>query len=281
MDSTSLYGYVPLSWISIFFAVSYLLSISTTIPICFKNYKNYTLGTFLTLAMLFQLTGHISMSVSSFQPHNISAWKSHLISFTLGKIATRLTVYYVYYTAFRRMTAVSNQKDNHRNWHHILLNYSAQLFGVASILDLVYLGKTLASPVGQPQSPLPLISSILILIATVNLILLLGDIIYETKSDIPWYKLTWMSGHYWALQLVPLLLSVQDIAAVVIAAKGGRTVELVVFGTNLGITKSVLILLGGQTYEMAVTLSKERPGFIKKLEELYNAYKEIKQSELY
>jgi len=213
------------------------------------------------------------MSVSSFQLDNIAAWKSHLVSFALGKIATRLAVYYVYYTTFRRMTAVSSQKDKHRNWHHILLNNSAQLFGVASILDLVYLGKTLASPAGQLQSPLPLISSILILIATVNLSRLLVAIIYETKPDIPWYRLTWMSGYYWTLQVVPLLLSVQDIAAVVIAAKGGRTVELVVFGTNLGITKSVLMLLGGQTFEMAVALSKERPAFIKKLEELYNAYK--------
>lgn len=229
--------------------------------------------------MLFQLTGHISMSVSSFQPDNIPAWKSHLVSFTLGKIATRLAVYYVYYTTFRRITTVSSQKDKHRNWHHILLNYSAQLFGVASILNLVYLGKIIAFPAGQLQSPLPLISSIIILIATVNFIRLLGDIICETKPDIPWYKLTWMSGYYWSIQLVPLLLSVQDIAAVVIAAKGGRTEELVVFGTNLGMTKSILMLLGGQTYEMAVAFSQERPGFMKKLEDLYNAYKEIRESE--
>ena len=222
--------------------------------------------------MTLQLMGHISMSVSSFMPENMTAWRIQLVTFTLGKMVTRGAVYYTYYTAFRRMATTQSQQDKPPQWHTRLF-YPMFLYGVAFILDIISMVFQLISP---RSTPLPLVSSILLLISSVTLNGQLDAVVMSTKKDIPWCKINWMMGYYWTLRIIPAFLYIQDISAVVVAAQGGWAGEAVVLGTNLGMTKSILMLLSSQTYEMALSWSQERPKWVQKIENLYQEYKDFK-----
>ena len=103
MDSTSLYGYVPTHWIAIFLASSCLFTLCTMIPTLFFRYRNITLGIFIVAGLIFQLAGHTSMAVSSFLPTNIPAWITQRLSFSVGKLCSRIAVCYVYYTGLCRI----------------------------------------------------------------------------------------------------------------------------------------------------------------------------------
>jgi len=225
--------------------------------------------------MTLQLMGHISMSVSSFMPENMTAWRIQFVAFTLGKMMTRVAVYYTYYSSFRRMATTQSQQDKPPQWQTKLF-HPMFLCGVAFILDIISMVFQLSSP---RSTPLPLVSSILLLISSVTLNGQLDAVVVSTKKDIPWHKINWMMGYYWTLRIIPAFLYVQDISAVVVVANGGWASEAVVLGTNLGMTKSILMLLSSQTYEMALSWSQERPKWFQKLENLYQEYKDVKNSQ--
>jgi hypothetical protein len=94
--------------------------------------------------------------------------------------------------------------------------------------------------------------SVTILISSLGLISDLICIILETETEIPWYRLTWMTGYYTALQIIPIFILTQDIYDVMKPFFLSRN-EMVELLCDMGMPKSILILIGGQSYEFAST----------------------------
>jgi hypothetical protein len=105
----------------------------------------------------------------------------------------------------------------------------------------------------------------MILISTLGLIAILIGVIHESEEEIPWYRLTWMSGYYFTLQLVPIFILTQDIYDLVKPLVSYRN-EMVDLLCDMGMTKSIVMMLGSQSYEIAHSWCQERPEVISRIE---------------
>lgn len=271
MDSNELYGYVPTHWMAILFALSYVVSICTMIPALFIHYRNFALGIFIVSGLIFQLTGHVSMAISAFIPKNVPAWASQYIAFTIGKFATRIAVGYVYYKCVARIPNGFKCKktiteSRVRNPLVFLIAAWSELAGF--VIRFVVQGFEIAAVITQKKwngEKLSLISSLLVLLPTILLYLFLANVVYRTRKEVPWFRLTWMTGYYASLLIVPIFLLVQDIFGVVTACVPYH-IEMVKVLCDLGMTKSILMMLGGQSYEIAYSWSQKRPKMLEKIE---------------
>ena len=113
--------------------------------------------------------------------------------------------------------------------------------------------------------PLSMTSSICILLTTVGLGASLVTVISRTRKDIPWFRLTWMTGYYVTLQIVPVFLLTDDIYDIARSLFSYRN-ERAELACNMGMTKGILMMLGGQTYEIAYSWSQKRPKTLEKIE---------------
>jgi hypothetical protein len=271
MDSNKLYGYVPTHSIAILFALSYVVSICTMIPALFIHYRNFALGIFIVSALGFQLTGHVSTAISAFIPENVPAWATQYIAFTIGKFATRITVGYVYYTCVARISNGFKCKKTipgSRARNPLVFLIAAWLGLAGFVIRFVALGFEIAAVITQKDwngNKLSFISSLLILLPTILLYLFLADVVYRTRKEVPWFRLTWMTGYYASLLIVPIFLLVQDVFGVVTACVPCH-VEMVKVLCDLCMTKGILMMLGGQSYEIAYSWSQKRPKMLERIE---------------
>jgi hypothetical protein len=246
-------GYLPTDWIAILFAISCLLSLCSTAPALFLKYRNVTLGILVTGGLIFQFTGHTNMAFISFLPDDITLWILERVAFMSGKCIARAAVYYTYYTAFRRLSKYCP--------HTLILLASSMIlvgmgFGVRVIflgfeIALIHYGYSLESFVFALPSGVALVSTFILLI----------DLIYvirKSKSDIPWYRMNWMMGHYITLQIVPIVLLTQDGYDLAQSLTPYRN-EMVELFCDMGMTKALLVMLGSQSYETAYAWSQKRP----------------------
>jgi hypothetical protein len=262
MDSILPYGYVPTHWIQILFCISYIIALATVIPVMFFQYRNITLGVLIIIAFIFQLTGHTSMAVSAFLPGNLPTWAVQHISFAVGKFAARFIVGYSYYTCFRRIAATPTQNAFHFRLVPVMVATAVSFIHRFLIIgfEIAYLFKGLKI---DPQYLV--IPTIIILISTLGLIAVLIDVVYESKEEIPWYRLAWMTGYYFTLQLVPIFILTQDIYDLVKPLVSYR-IEMVDLLCDMGMTNLIVMMLGSQSYEIAHSWCQERPEAIARIE---------------
>ena len=279
MDSTLLYGYVPTHWIAILFGLSYVFSICTMIPALFIHYRNIALGVFVVAGLLFQLTGHVSMTVSAFLPTAFPAWATQHFAFTAGKLATRIAVFYVYYSCFSRIpyafVGISYPRIRN-NDNCLVLIMVPVIAGVGFTCRFIAQGFEIASLLKDVErdanvDTLLQLAASSCLYTTILLYAFLLFVIIRSRKDIPWLRLTWMTGYYVTLQIIPIFLLTQDIFDLVrsIVPYHNEMVELL---CDLGMTKSILLMLGGQSYEIAYSWSQKR---LKALEKIELQVKEI------
>jgi hypothetical protein len=262
MESILPYGYTPTHWIQISLCISCLLALASTLPSLFFVYRNITLGILIVIALLFQLAGHTSMAVSSFLPHSLPAWTVHYITFAFSKFTARVVVFYTYYTCFRRLARSSSQDSFQYRLVPVMV-----VAGVSFLHRFIMIGFDIAIHFNgsQMDSQYLVIPSVIILISTLGMIAVLICVIRETSMEIPWYRLTWMTGYYAVLQIIPISILTQDIYDLVRPFFASRN-EMVELLCDMGMTKSILILLGGQSYEIASAWCQERPHSIAMIE---------------
>ena len=247
------------------------------IPVLFIRYRNITLGTFIIAGLIFQLGGHTSMAVSSFLPTNISAWIAHRLAFTMGKLCARIAVCYVYYTGLSRIpNAFPKIEMRNRRPEDDFRSHMSSCIGALTIVGFllrftfqsIEIGSVVKGSLVFPDDPtmvLSMMSSACILLTTIGLGASLVTVIYRTRRDIPWFRLTWMTGYYVTLQVVPvflLTLDIYDLARPLFSCRN-EMAELV---CDMGMTKGILMMLGGQTYEIACSWSQKRPKVLEKIE---------------
>jgi hypothetical protein len=261
MESTVPYGFIPTHWIQISLAISYVFTLASAIPTLFFQYRNFTLGILIVIALLFQLAGHTSMAVSAFLPENLPTWAVHYTTFALGKCAARVVVFYAYYTCFRRLGHSSQDSFRYS------IVPAMVTCGLSFLFRFLIIGFDVAFHLkGLPMDSQPFVEpSVLILISSLGLIAGLIHVILETRMETPWYRLTWMTGYYTTLQIIPIFILTQDIYDVVKPFFSYRN-EMVELLCDMGMTKSILILLGGQSYEIASAWCQERPNAIVMIE---------------
>jgi hypothetical protein len=242
-------------WMAAMFEVSCMLGIVSVASLLFKRDANIRLGLLIIIGLVFQFIGHTCMGVSSSYPENMAAWGVQLVAFTLGKMMARATVVYAYYCCFKRINCNRSTVKYHLMicmlW---LFAYIGLLTG--SCLAIASLSENTLHP---DQIKTTLIASAACLVAiTVGFSIHVAHVIVKSRKEVPWHKLTWMSGYYVVLQFIPILLLTQDIYELVMSVVSWRdeTVELL---CNMGMTKSILLLLGSQSYEVAYALSQKRP----------------------
>ena len=279
MGSTFLYGYVPTHWIAILFALSCLFTLCTMIPALFFRYRNVALGIFIVAGLVFQLAGHTCMTVSSFLPKNVPAWITQRLAFSIGKLCSRVAVYYVYYAALCRIPNAFPKvnSENRRPEHEIRSFMCSYICAVAIcghvlrfIVQGIEIGAVVKGSMLFPDAPmmatvLSIISSGFLLLTTTSLAACLVMVICRTRNDIPWFKMTWMMGYYVTLQIVPVFVLTQDIYDLVKCFFSHRN-EMLELTCDMGMTKSILIMLGGQTYEIAYSWSQKRPKVLENIE---------------
>ena len=292
MDSTSLYGYVPTHWIAISFASSCLFTLFTMIPALFFRYRNIALGIFIIAGLIFQLAGHTSMAVSSFLPTNIPAWITQRLAFGMGKLCARIAVCYVYYTGLCRIpngfpnikTRRVRPEDEFRSsMSSYVCGFTICGFLFRFIVQGIEIGSVVKGSLVFPEGPTmiySIASSACILLATVGLGASVVTVVSRTRKDIPWFRLTWMTGYYVTLQIVPVFLFMQDIYDLAKCLFLYRN-EMVELACDIGITKSILMMLGGQTYEIAYSWSQKRPKTLEMIElqvkEIFETRKQANQ----
>ena len=291
MEPTSLYGYVPTYWIAILFVLSCILTLLTGIPALFFKYPNAPLGTLIVLGTLSQLVGHVCMAVSSFQPTNLAPWGVQLFAFGLGKVFARFAALHTYHDCFRRVTRIDSGQNSKKvrtdDWFLCGLGSIAGLcFGYGLFYDLWLFSNIWNYYDGMVESPaMPMALSIvltasnfLILATTLCLIIRLVLIVVRTRKQTPWFRLTWMSGYYSILLTIPVFLVLQDVYEIVRCFVSYRNEMLDLFG-NMGMTKSILMLLACQYYELAYAWSQKRPLWLESLESLVMDARQMKGEE--
>ena len=262
MDSTALYGYVPTHWLSILFAVSCVASLATIIPLL-RN-RNVILMSLLTAGLLLQLAGHTSVAVSGFLPENIPSWAVQLVVFALGKFIARAAVFYTYYVCVRRLIKKGN-----------IRRCLASLLGAAIILEVIGLAPKVVAisfEIFRMQSEKFMESSwifaaIQSLAATVLILIFLVGLTVKTRKEIPWFQVSRMMGYYITLQILPVFLLTQNIYDMV-RIFVPRRYEIVELLCDMGMTKTILIMVGGQCYEVAHAWSQSRPKALATIENL-------------
>lgn len=291
MEPTTLYGYIPTHWLAILFVVSCMFTLLTGIPALFFKYPNHGLGHLIVLGTLCQLVGHVCMAVSSFQPTNLAAWGVQLFAFMFGKTFARVAVFSTYHACFRRV-APAGECHNSKNvctddWFlGGLASITGLCFGYRLFYDLwqfsnvwTYYGGTAQSPSMPAALSISLVSSDFVLLATtLCLISRLVLVIIRTRQQTPWFRLTWMSGYYTVLIVIPVFLVIQDVYDIVRCFALYRNEMLELFG-NMGMTKSVLMLLACQYYEIAYAWSQKRPEWLEKLERLVVEVQQVEREQ--
>ena len=277
MDSTTLYGYVPTHWIAILLASSCLFTLCTMIPALLFRYRNIPLGIFIIAGLIFQLAGHTSMALSSFRPTNIPAWSTQRLAFTMGKLCARIAVCYVYYTGLCRIpdgfpkiyTRNGRPEDEFRSSMSLYIcGLTVCGFLACFIVRGFEIGLVLKGSLIIREGPIMMftcMSSACIVLTTVGLGASVLTVISRTRKNIPWFRLTWMTGYYVTLQIVPVFLLTQDIYDIARCFFSYRN-EMAELACDMGMTKSILIMLGGQTYEIAYSWSQKRPRALEKIE---------------
>jgi hypothetical protein len=276
MEPITLYGYVPTHWIAILFVVSCIVTLSTAIPAMFFKYKNCPLGTLIVMGTLSQLVGHVCMGVSSFQPTNIAPWGVQLFAFQLGKAFARFAALDTYHKCFIRVRQTESSGNSKTactdDWFlEGLASIAGLCFGYRYFYDICQLINMWDYSPGQSTSMPPafhimLISlDFLLLTTTLCLLLRLVFIVVRTRKQTPWFRLTWMTGYYSILLIIPGILVIQDVYGIVRCFVSYRNEMLELFG-DMGMTKSVLMLLSFQYYELTYAWSQERPKFMEKIE---------------
>ena len=288
MEPTALYGYIPTHWLAILFVVSCIFTLLTGIPALFFKYPNPGLGYLIVLGTLCQLVGHVCMAVSSFRPANLAPWGVQLFAFMFGKTFARFAALSTYHACFLRV-AQSEEGHNLRKVYTDdwfiggLASIAGLCFGYRLFYDLwqfgnlwTYYGETAQSPSMPTALSISLVSSDFVLLATtLCLIFRLVLVIIRTRQQTPWFRLTWMSGYHTILIIIPMILVIQDVYEIVRCFVLYRNEMLELFG-NMGMTKSVLMLLACQYYELAYAWSQKRPVWLEKLECLVMEARQVK-----
>lgn len=258
MDSTRLYGYDPTHWLAILFAVYCFFTLCAMTFVLFIRHRNVALGMLVTVGLLFQLTGHVSVAVSSFTHNNFSAWATQRVAFTLGKITARVLVMYVYYTCFLRIMAKKK---------HILMLFPLMgLAGAGFIIRSIGLGFEISSLIGNVTVDriMVILPAALLFSASALLAMMLIYVILRSRTEVPWYRPTWMTGYYVTLQLVPFFIMAQDLYDFSKGFVSERN-EMLELTFDMGMTKSILAMLGGQSYEVALAWSQKPPKPLEKI----------------
>jgi uncharacterized ion transporter superfamily protein YfcC len=93
---------------------------------------------------------------------------------------------------------------------------------------------------------------------------MLIHVILLSRTEVPWYRLTWMTGYYVTLQLVPFFIMSQDLYDLVKSFVSERN-EMLEITFDMAITKSILMMLGSQSYEIASAWSRKPPKVLEKI----------------
>ena len=277
MEPTSLYGYVPTHWLAIFLGVSCIFTSMTGIPTLFFKYPNRALGTFVVLGTGFQLVGHVCMAVSSFQPTNQIPWALQLGAFQWGKCFARFAGFVAYYTCFNNLkhTGTSSEK---KIWfkEQIFLTVISSVAGFCfgfRFFCLVDIMVDIWMKYKYGESGPLLFGRItlhacnfLLLTTTLCLLALLVFVVCRTRKQTLWFRLTWMTGYYFTLLMIPVFFLIQDVYDVVRSFVSYRNEMLDLFG-DMGMTKSILVLLAFQYYELAYAWSQRetRPKWLESI----------------
>ena len=271
MDSTTLYGYVPTGWFNICFAAACLSPVFTTIPCLFKNkYRNIGLGFLLLFGVIFQVTGHVSVTISAYKPTSIPAWIVQFLAFGMGRAFSRLAACNVYGKMVnklaRRIAVKAQLKDGEEKepctgrWLAVVPVYSsiwAIWLWADRIVKVVHPGHP--DIIKDGQSGAVLIIGVFPIVATAILISFLIATIWTTRKTLPWFRLTWRSGYFVTLMITPAFLLAQDIFILIKQINKDYHNEMMDLVFDMGITKVVLMLLGCQTYEMANAWNENPP----------------------
>jgi hypothetical protein len=245
--TTSLYGYLPTLWVAVSWCVGCILTYSHLKPL-FKRNGNTGLGVIIVAGIVFQFIAHTSMAVSSQLPESIPPWIVQRLAFALAKFAGRMTVVYTYRQFFLRITSI------HAGRVYFLLSigfiwlcgFLTRFAGIS--LEIANSFALVMAP--EDVTTLMIVSSALLLSATLGFCALFIWVVVETRKQVPWYKFTWMLGYYISLHLATIILLIQDIYILVTPLASSRT-EMVELALDMGMTKVLLILLGVFAYEVA------------------------------
>ena len=228
MDSTTLYGYVPTPWIQICFAVSCFLTVFTAIP-SFVKYGNVGLGTLVTLGLVFQFAGHVGMAISAHRPDNILAWAIQLLSFYCGRVFSSLAIAHSFgslvdrhypYPMLSRPTPETGRQSQKRvvQGNTFIFFASAIIlltpFQVLLLLDrIVLVTDPSNTSVGILASPYidGIFTAVIAVAFCLFMTLVLVLLVRQTREDVPWFRLSWMSGYYIGLMIVPIFLLSQGV----------------------------------------------------------------------
>jgi hypothetical protein len=141
------------------------------------------------------------------------------------------------------------------------------LAGVGSIIRFVGLGFEVSSLLGNlnmDKKIMVILPAALLLSASVLLAITLVYVILLSRKEVPWYRLTWMTGYYVTLQLIPFFIIAQDVYDLVKGVVSERS-EMLELLLDMGMTKGILAMLGGQSYEIAYAWSQKHPKMLEKI----------------
>jgi len=272
MDSITLYGYVPTAWFNICFAAACLFAAFTTIHSLFIKikYRNVGLGILLLLGVLFQLTGHVSVTISAYKPTSVLAWIVQFLAFGMGRDFSRLAVCRVYGNMINKLApriAVEVQlkcRDEKKpctgGWLAVApVSFSIPVIWLWAdrIVKVVHPGH--ADIIKGGQSGTVVMIGVFPMFTTVIVISYLIATIWTTRKTLPWFRLTWRSGYFATMIIVPAFLLAQDIFILIKQINKDYHNEMTDLAFDMGITKAVLMLLGCQTYETADAWNENPP----------------------
>jgi hypothetical protein len=220
------------------------------------------------------------MAVSSFQPTNLASWGVQLFAFQFGKAFARFAAFDTYHKCFIRVTKTDSSGNSKRactdDWFlGGLASIAGLCFGFRYFYDICQLinmwnysdglvGESISMP--NVFNILLMSFSFLLLLTTLCLVLRLVFVAVRTRKQTPWFQLTWMTGYYsLLLYIIPAIFVIQDVYDIVRCFVPYRNEMLELWG-DMGMTKSVLVFLCMQYYELAYAWSQRRPKFMETIE---------------